>query len=139
MTILFQKSPNPLFLCCPAIFNKACIVSFVVALFKIFNQFAGEICAEKAIRISLFLHTALDSTLATVLRLVKTVFQTALTRLAIFSDSNVFIANSTIHSARGKHDVINCIWHLQIDSHMLLVSLLSKLIVIISLTTFQNN
>lgn len=79
--LLFHKMIQTMCLHKAAIFNKACLIPFVIAFFKIHNPLAWEFGTFKTVGYRFFFDTILCFTFATMLRLSIITIQTASTRL----------------------------------------------------------
>lgn len=92
-----------------AIFYKTCLIPFVIAFFKVFNQPTWIFGTFKTVRQRFFFDTVLYFAFATMLRLSLIAIQATSARFFMVT---VLIANLAIHSAWGEHTRINFFfWH----------------------------
>lgn len=89
--------------------HKACLVSLVIAFFKILYQFTWIVKTLEAIGQSFVFDAVFYLAFAAMCRLSFIAVQTAGTWIFMIT---MLITHLTIHSARGEHDSINIFcWH----------------------------
>jgi len=84
----------------PAVFDKACVVTRLIAFFQAFYPLTRVIAAFIAVSTTLFPHTILDFTAAAMPRLSQTAAKAAAAR---FIMGAMLIANLAVHPTGGKH------------------------------------
>ena len=98
------------------IFYQTCLIPFIIAFFKIFNQRAWIFVTVKTVGQRFFFDTVFYFTFATMLRFSFVAVQTTGTRFFVVT---MLITDLTIHSAWSKHTYINFFfWHFHNCLHL---------------------
>lgn len=95
----FHKRRQPIFFDVQAVFDKACGITGVVALFKRFDLFARIFGTLKTVRNFFFFHTGLNFAVSAVFWLALIAPQATVTGLFM---STMLITNHAVHSAWRK-------------------------------------